>query len=205
MRKLVYTTSMMLCMACAVASAQASTLTESLSRCDASFFQEIYHQKNKLNVLAPLTIGKNHLAWFKSPANANDRIWFTQPLEELNLTISGYYLQTSDLEEINDGKFYYWGMILQNSPQEVMNALNHLKWVKAGDDAITQAMIKEGPDSGWKINDQAVSGISPAKESTEKLLMLSKDKNGSLLLCSIQGYVTPDMLAEFRPDLKGKN
>ncbi|MCZ2398106.1 MAG: hypothetical protein LC100_16400 [Chitinophagales bacterium] len=205
MRKLAYTTSMMLSMACAVASAQASTLTESLSRCDASFFQEIYHQKNKLNVLAPLTIGKNHLAWFKSPANANDRIWFTQPLEELNLTISGYYFQTSDLEEINDGKFYYWGMILQNSPQEVMNALNHLKWVKAGDDAITQAMIKEGPDSGWKINDQAVSGIAPAKESTEKLLMLSKDKNGSLLLCSIQGYVTPDMLAEFRPDLKGKN
>ena len=130
MRKLAYTTSMMLSMACAVASAQASTLTESLSRCDASFFQEIYHQKNKLNVLAPLTIGKNHLAWFKSPANANDRIWFTQPLEELNLTISGYYLQTSDLEEINDGKFYYWGMILQNSPQEVMNALNHLKWLK---------------------------------------------------------------------------
>lgn len=205
MRKLVYTTSMMLSMACAVASAQASTLTESLSRCDASFFQEIYHQKNKLNVLAPLTIGEHHLAWFKSPANANDRIWFTQPLEELNLTISGYYLQTSDLEEINDGKFYYWGMILQNSPQEVMNALNHLKWVKAGDEAITQAMIKEGPDSGWKINDQAVSGIAPAKESTEKLLMLSKDKNGSLLLCSIQGYVTPDMLAEFRPDLKGRN
>lgn len=205
MRKLVYTTGIVLSMACAVSSVQASTLTESLSRCDASFFQEIYHQKSKLNFLAPLSIGEHHLAWFKGPADDNGRIWFTQPLQELNLKISGYYVQTSDLEKINNGKFYYWGMILQNSPQEVMNALNHLKWVKTGDDTITQAMIKEGPDSHWKMNNQAVSGIAPAKESTEKLLILSKDKNGSLLLCSIQGNVTPEMLAEFRPDLKGKN
>ncbi|WP_105589360.1 hypothetical protein [Cronobacter sakazakii] len=205
MRKHVYITGMVLSMACAVTSVQASTLTESLSRCDANFFQEMYNQKSKLNVLAPLAIGEHHLAWFKGPADDNGRIWFTQPLKELNLTISGYYLQTSDLEDINDGKFYYWGMILQNSPQEVMKALNHLKWVKAGDYFITQAMIKEGPDSNWKINNQAVSGIAPAKESTEKILILSEDKNGALLLCSIQGYVTPDMLAEFRPDLKGKN
>lgn len=205
MSKIVYITAMILSMGCAVSSVQASTLTKSLSRCDASFFQEIYHQKSKFKGLVPVAIGEHHLAWFKGPADGNGRIWFAQPLKELNLTISGYYLQTSDLDVINDGKFYYWGMILQNSPQEVMNALNHLKWVKTGDDSISQAMIKEGPDSNWKINNQAVSGIAPAKESTEKLLILSKDKNGSLLLCSIQGYVTPDMLAEFRPDLKVKN
>ncbi|MBK0090221.1 hypothetical protein [Erwinia sp. S59] len=205
MRKLVYTTGMVLSVACAVSSVQASTLTESLSRCDANFFQEIYHHKSKLNVLAPLALGEHHLAWFKGPTDGNGRIWFTQPLKELNLTISGYYLQTSDLGDTIGGKFYYWGMILQNSPQEVMNALNHLKWLKTGDDFISQAMIKEGADSNWKINNQAVSGIAPAKESPEKLLILSKDNKGSLLLCSIQGYVTPDVLAELRPDLKVKN
>lgn len=33
--------------------------------------------------------------------------------------------------------------------------------------------------------------------------MLSKGKEGTLLLCSVQGNVTPDMLATLRPDLTG--
>ena len=31
--------------------------------------------------------------------------------------------------------------------------------------------------------------------------MLSKGKDGTLLLCTVQGNVTPDMLTTLRPDL----
>lgn len=82
-----------------------------------------------------------------------------------------------------------------------MSRLDHLSWKKAGDDYVSQTMIKINPNSDWEDNAQAVSGIAPAKESTEKLLMLSKSKDGTLLLCTVQGNVTPDMLTRLRPDL----
>lgn len=182
---------------------QANTLTQTLTRCDTTFFSEIYHQRARLSRVAPLTVDKHEQAWFKAPADGNRTVWFAQPLRELNLTLSGYYLQTSDLNEINYGKYYYWGLILKESPEEVMSRLDHLTWIKAGEDYISQAMIKADANSAWEKNAQAVSGIAPAKESTEKLLMISKDKKGTLLLCSVQGNVTPEILTTLRPDLSG--
>lgn len=64
-------------------------------------------------------------------------------------------------------------------------------------------MIKADKNNAWGKNNQAVSGIAPEKGSTEKLLMLSQSNEGTLLLCSIQGNVTPDMLKLLRPDLAG--
>lgn len=82
-----------------------------------------------------------------------------------------------------------------------MSTLNHLTWNKAGDDYVSQMMIKSNSSSAWEKNEQSVSGIAPAKGSAEKLLMLSKGEDGTLLLCSVQGNVTPAMLAISRPDL----
>jgi hypothetical protein len=113
----------------------------------------------------------------------------------------GYYLQTSNLDEINYGKYYYWGLIFKESQEEVMSRLDHLSWKKAGDDYVSQTMIKINPNSDWEDNAQAVSGIAPAKESTEKLLMLSKAKTGHYCSVPFRGNVTPDMLTTLRPDL----
>ncbi|ABP60216.1 conserved hypothetical protein [Enterobacter sp. 638] len=181
----------------------ANTLTQSLTRCDTTFFSEIYHQRAKLSRVAPLTVDKHSQAWFKAPADGNGTLWFAQPLHELNLTLSGYFLQTSNLNEINYGKYYYWGLVFKESQEEVMSRLDHLTWTKAGDDYISQTMIKADAKSAWEQNAQAVSGIAPAEQSAEKLLMLSKGKEGTLLLCSVQGNVTPDMLKTLRPDLSG--
>jgi len=203
MRKIICSAGFMLGMTGVTLPLQANTLTQTLTRCDTTFFSEIYHQRARLSRVAPLTVDKHEQAWFKAPADGNRTVWFAQPLRELNLTLSGYYLQTSDLNEINYGKYYYWGLIFKESPEEVMSRLDHLTWIKAGDDYISQAMIKADANSAWEKNAQAVSGIAPAKESTEKLLMISKDKKGTLLLCSVQGNVTPEILTTLRPDLSG--
>ncbi|MFW7214189.1 hypothetical protein [Enterobacter sp. BNK-22] len=201
MRKLISSIGLIAGMAVATPAVHASTLTQTLTRCDSTFFNEIYHQRAKLSRVAPLTLNKHSQAWFKAPEDGNRTIWFAQPQHELNLTVSGYYLQTSNLDEINYGKYYYWGLIFKESQEEVMSRLDHLSWKKAGDDYVSQTMIKINPNSEWEDNAQAVTGIAPAKESTEKLLMLSKGKDGTLLLCTVQGNVTPDMLTTLRPDL----
>lgn len=203
MRKIICSVGFMLGMTGVTLPLQANTLTQTLTRCDTTFFSEIYHHRARLSRVAPLTVDKHEQAWFKAPADGNRTVWFAQPLRELNLTLSGYYLQTSDLNEINYGKYYYWGLIFKESPEEVMSRLDHLTWIKAGDDYISQAMIKADANSAWEKNAQAVSGIAPAKESTEKLLMISKDKKGTLMLCSVQGNVTPEILTTLRPDLSG--
>ncbi|WP_426444893.1 hypothetical protein [Siccibacter colletis] len=203
MRKIICSVGFMLGMTGVTLPLQANTLTQTLTRCDTTFFSEIYHQRTRLSRVAPLTVDKHEQAWFKAPVDGNRTVWFAQPLRELNLTLSGYYLQTSDLNEINYGNYYYWGLIFKESPEEVMSRLDHLTWIKAGDDYISQAMIKADANSAWEKNAQAVSGIAPAKESTEKLLMISKDKKGTLMLCSVQGNVTPEILTTLRPDLAG--
>lgn len=203
MRKIICSIGLMLGMTGVTLPLQANTLTQTLTRCDTTFFSEIYHQRARLSRVAPLTIDKHEQAWFKAPADGNRTVWFAQPLHELNLTLSGYYLQTSDLNEINYGTYYYWGLVFKESPEEVMSRLDHLTWIKAGDDYISQAMIKADANSAWEKNAQAVSGIAPEKESAEKLLMISKDKKGTLMLCSVQGNVTPEILTTLRPDLSG--
>ncbi len=200
MRKIACTIGLLLGMTGATLPVYAKTLTQSLTQCDTTFFSEIYRQRSALSRVAPLTV-ERHYAWFKAPANGNGTLWFAQPLHELNLTVMGYFLQTSNLDEINYGKYYYWGLVVKESPEEVKSRLDRLSWSKSDEGYLSQAMIKATPESAWEINRQAVSGIAPAKESTEKLLMLDKGKDGTLLLCSVQGNVTADMLATLRPDL----
>jgi len=202
MRNIICSVGLMLAMAGITSPVSASTLTQSLTQCNTTFFSEIYRQRNTLSRVAPLTV-EQHYAWFNAPAKGNGAVWFAQPLRELNLTVTGYFLQTSNLDEINYGKYYYWGLIFKESPEEVMSRLDRLSWSKSGEGYASQAMIKPTPDAAWEINRQAVSGIAPAKESAEKLLMLDKGKEGTLLLCSVQGHVTSDMLAALRPDLTG--
>ncbi|POW55704.1 hypothetical protein C3408_17545 [Candidatus Pantoea alvi] len=202
MRKITCTFGLMLGMAGAASPVNAKTLTQSLTQCDTTFFSEIYHQRTTLSRVAPLTID-GHYAWFKASAEGNGSLWFAQPLRELNLTLTGYFLQTSDLNKINYGNYYYWGLIFKETPDEVKSRLNGLSWSKTDEGYFSQAMIKADASSAWEKNRQAVSGIAPAKESTEKLLMIEKGKEGTLLLCSLQGNVTPDMLAALRPDLTG--
>lgn len=187
--------------ACGVAAAQAETLPQSLLHCDSRFFNEIKAQNNVLKNSAPLVVSGQY-AWIAPAKDGSETTWFTQPLKVQQLTLSGYYQSESDLEEM--GKYYYWGFIIDESPDAVVAAMPEARWQKSDDGYFTAPMIKTPRDKDWTVNNTAVSGIAPAKDSVEKLAILSDHNGKSLLTCTVQGAVTDDILLSLRPDLKDK-
>ncbi|MGY5955684.1 Lipoprotein [Kosakonia sp. BK9b] len=185
------------------ATATAQTLPESLLRCDSQFFSELYAQRAALAHTAPLKTDKQGHAWFVAPKEGEDVVWFTQPLKVQQLTISGYFMRTSDGDEL--GKFYFWGLVFDQPPQAIVSALPNVKWQQDGNNYIVEPMIKRVGDKAWQHNTGAASGIAPGKNSVEKLAMLETSGDKSQLLCTLQGNVTDEDLLPLRPDLKGNH
>ncbi|XTZ39237.1 hypothetical protein ACQYRI_04245 [Salmonella enterica] len=183
-------------------SAKAQTLPESLLHCDSRFFSELYTQQIQLKHTAPLETDKQRHAWYAAP-KSGETIWFAQPLQLQQLTITGYYQQKSDLQEF--GTYYYWGLIFAQSPETVAAALPKANWQKSGESFFLNPMIKRPGDKNWRSNSAAASGIAPAKGSVEKLAILDSSNGKTQLLCSIQGAVTDEDLFSLRPDLRGGN
>ena len=183
------------------ASAAAEPLVESLPGCDSQFFSALYAGQAKFKNAAPLVKDGQHHAWFAPPKNNEEIVWFAQPVRLQQLTLSGYFVQQNDLDEM--GKYFYWGWVIEESPQAVVAALPQANWQSAGDGYFASAMIKRPGDSAWQVNSTAVSGIAPAKGSVEKLAILSRNKGKTMLLCSVQGSVTDEILLPLRPDLAG--
>jgi hypothetical protein len=179
---------------------QAETLPESLLHCDSRFFSELYAQQGKLKNLAPMVVDNHHHAWFVPPKDNNGTVWFANPIKTGTLSIVGYSLQETDLEVM--GKYYYWGLIFNDSIEAVMAALPQASWHKAGEEYFANPQIKYTGDSDWQPNTGAASGIAPAKGSVEKIALLSTSNGRTTLLCSIQGSVTNGILESLRPDLR---
>lgn len=178
----------------------AESLPESLLHCDSRFFSELYVQQHALRQVSPMAADNAHHAWFILPDNKNDTVWFTYPVKAGALSIIGYSVQASDLEEM--GKYYYWGLVFSESREAVMAALPGANWQKAGEEYFSNPLIKRASDAGWQPNTGAAGGIAPAKGSVEKLAMLSEINGKSTLLCSVQGSVTAADLKPIRPDLQ---
>ena len=180
--------------------AQAESLPGSLMHCDSRFFSELYNQRAAFKQAAPMTTDKAQHAWY-APKDGSEAIWFAHPVNTGQLTISGYWQQKSDLEEM--GKYYFWGLIFDESPEAVMQALSQVSWHKNDDVYMTNPMIKLSGTGDWQVNSGAASGIAPAKGSVERLVLLDAFNGKSRLLCSVQGNVTDADLLPLRPDLQG--
>nr|WP_154324995.1 hypothetical protein [Pantoea sp. 201603H] len=181
--------------------AKAETLPESLLSCDSNFFSTLYKQRASFNKIMPLSIDKARHAWFSNKNNSQET-WFIHPVQVGQLTLSGYWQENSDLKDL--GKYYFWGLIIDESPDIVIATLSGVNWKKAGDEYFANTMIKQIGDREWQINTGAASGIAPSKGSLEKLLILDEYKGKSRLLCSLQGSVTQADLLPLRPDLADK-
>ncbi|MCL2893455.1 hypothetical protein [Brenneria tiliae] len=185
----------------ATGAVQAQPLPESLLHCDSRFFSELYAQQNTFIHAAPLATDNQRHAWFVPPKDGGEIVWFARPVRAQNLTLSGYFMRHNDLEEM--GKYYFWGLVIDDSPEAVMAAVPDVNWRKADDEYFTNPMIKRPGDHAWQVNAGAASGIAPAKGSVEKLAILSVIDGKTQLLCSVQGSVTDDVLLSLRPDLAG--
>ena len=180
--------------------AQAESLPGSLMHCDSRFFSELYSQRAVFRQAAPMTTDKAQHAWY-APKDGSEATWFAHPVKAGQLTISGYWQQKSDLEEM--GQYYFWGLIFDELPEAVMQALSQVSWHKNDDVYMANPMIKLSGTGDWQVNSGAASGIAPAKGSVERLVLLDVFNGKSRLLCSVQGNVTDADLLPLRPDLQG--
>ncbi|WP_313626127.1 hypothetical protein [Kosakonia sp.] len=183
-------------------SAKAQTLTESLLRCDSSFFSELYKQRATLAHTAPVVTDKQHHAWFAAPKDGSDTVWFSKPLRINQLTISGFDRSQESLGKLGD--YYFWGWVIEEPMSAVIAALPDVHWQKVTDGYYANPLIKRAGETTWRVNKTAVSGIAPAADSVEKLAMLEVSEGKTFLRCSIQGKVSKDELLAVRPDLQGE-
>ena len=106
------------------------------------------------------------------------------------------------------GKYYFWGFIIDNDINQIKETLNFIDWKNMEDNLlyIANPMIRNINDEihVWNENTGTVVGVKtiPAPDTTEKLLLLEKGANMNLLICSIQGIVTVELLKQERPDIK---
>ena len=182
---------------------------QSLTLCNPNFFKEVYANKSELQKYTNiLTFDKNKA--YISVENRTDTnknyTYFKIPMTYKNLTIKGYYDSAMDLGKL--GKYYFWGFIIDNDINQIKETLNFIDWKNTGDNLMYFAnpMIRNIDDEihVWNKNTGTVVGVKtvPAPGTTEKLLLLEKYANMNLLLCSIQGTVTVELLKQERPDIK---
>lgn len=201
MNRIIFLISLLALSSSSFSIADTMRLPYSLLQCNSSFFKEMYAQRTTLNKAAPLGQDDHKHAWFlPAKKGSDDTIWFAQPIKIQQLTLSGYYQTYYDFEDM--GTYYYWGFIIDESPEKVVAAMPEVRWQRIGDDYIVNPMIKNADDKTWKENPYAVSGIAPTKNTAEKLAMLSNHNGKSLLVCSGQGKITNSILLSLRPDLK---
>lgn len=181
--------------------ANATTLTESLMKCDASFFNALYEHRAELGKVAKVE-QRDTLAWISVPdrtERAKAIAAFSTPLIENGLRLTGFYDFYFDLGD--GGTYYFWGFPIEQSPEKVMAATPQAGWRKAGEYYISNPQIKLTPQASWQPNPAAAADIEPTPGSAEKVVMLSDEGGTSLLMCSIQGSVSDTLLNQERPDL----
>lgn len=191
-----------------IASADKVPLIESLALCSPEFFKDVYASKDELQAHTNIEVFNQNQAYIPVENRADttkNYIYFKTPILYKNLKIIGYYDSAMNLDKM--GKYYFWGFIIDNDIDQIKDALNFLNWKNMEDNLlyIANPMIRNINDDiqVWRKNTGAVVGVKtiPAPNTTEKLLLLEKGDNMRLLICSIQGVVTQELLKQERPDI----
>ncbi len=189
---------------CSAPLAGASTLTQSLIQCDASFFQALHEHHQALGSVVSMGTNKQ-LGWIPVPDRNHDdkaSVTFSKPLADGSLHLTGYYDSYFNLGE--QGNYYSWGFFLDESREQIIAATPEARWVKAGDEYVSNPRIKFSDNEPWQANTSAASGIAPAKGSMEKVVLLETVNGRSMLTCSVQGSVDAVVLEQERPDLASR-
>ncbi|MCO6553189.1 MAG: hypothetical protein J6563_09485 [Gilliamella sp.] len=192
-----------------IASADKVPLIDSLTPCTPDFFKKIYNNKEELEKYADIKIFDKNQAYIAVKNRADitkNYVYFKTPMTYKTLTITGYYDSAMDLGKM--GKYYFWGFIIENDINQIKDTLNFVDWKNMEDNLlyIANPKIRSINDDikTWHKNTGTVVGVKtiPAPDTTEKLLLLEKSPNMNLLICSIQGIVTSELLKQERPDIQ---
>ena len=190
-------------------SADKKPLIEELTSCNPDFFNYVYEYREELKNHTNIKTFNQDQAYIpvESRTDTNKNfIYFKTPIQYKNLKLIGYYDSAMDLKKM--GKYYFWGFIIDNDMNEIRESLDFLEWKNMEDNLlyIANPRIRNITDDiqVWHKNTGTVVGVKtiPAPNTTEKLLLLEKGDNMQLLICSIQGVVTNNLLRQERPDIQ---
>lgn len=185
------------------------SLINSFVECNPSFFNQIYNDKDIINDYTDIHVfneNQAHIAVENRSDNTKNLIYFKKVMKYKELNIKGYYDSAMDLGKI--GKYYFWGFIIDNDLDKIKANFDLLDWKTMEDNTlyIANPKIRYITDdiNHWKDNNEMEVGVKtvPSPGTTEKLLLLEKGPNMTLLVCSIQGAVTDELLMQERPDIK---
>lgn len=192
-----------------IASADKLPLMNSLIQCSPDFFNIVYTNKEELKKHTNVIVFNNNQAYIPVENRTDSEknyVYFKTPIIYQNLTIKGYYDSAMDLGKI--GKYYFWGFIIDNDISQIKETMNFLEWKNMEKDLlyIANPKIRHIDDDIkiWHKNTGTVVGVKtiPEPETTEKLLLLEKGTGMNLLICSIQGVVSSELLKQERPDIQ---
>ncbi|MDF7666434.1 hypothetical protein PT273_00970 [Orbaceae bacterium ESL0727] len=192
-----------------IASADELSLLKSFAQCQPDFFDTLYENRALVEKHTNIALLNTHQAYI-SVANRADsnknHVYFKTPMIANGLKIIGYYDSAIDLEKM--GKYYFWGFIIDNNLEQIRKSFDFLNWKEMESDLLYIANPKihyiNDNINVWNVNDDMAVGVKtiPAPGTTEKLLLLEKGPTMTMLICSIQGVVLPEMLRLQRPDIQ---
>lgn len=167
------------------------------SNCDASFFTAAAN--NPLLRTIPERLYSSNL---KKDKKVKLDLHYTTPE---GIEVSGFVVTYTDFDAYKEytpmdvrGQFYYWGFTSTQPIETVVALMSKTLSLQKLDDEnyVFNPMIKnEG--SNWVKNNSAVTGISPAEKTTEKVFLIEKADNQTVeILCSLQGSVSQQDLYE---------
>ncbi|MBT0570963.1 hypothetical protein KIK84_11530 [Curvibacter sp. CHRR-16] len=177
--------------------------------CDGSFFKALATDQALWQQQVPLE-NKDGVAWIKTPNRlAEDGNVVELPAKPTvaGLTVTHYLDEFSALMPavMPRSHFAYWGFKVNGSLEAVASAIKPLvqdsKRLRKDGDVYVRTELKVG-DLPWRAAALA-SGV-PRPLNTERAFLLETDPelpNTVKVLCSLQGNVSGDMLAELRPDV----
>lgn len=178
-------------------------LSEALMQCSPQFFKTLYQQRSALKKVSPVETDNKGNAWVPVADKESHVTWFSQPVRDGALTLTGYYEQQFDLGKM--GKYYFWGVMMEEPLEKIKGTFPTASWQKSDNGYITNPQIKVDASSAWKPNVAAALGIAPVEGSAEKLVMLETSNGKSRLSCSLQGSIDEALLHQERPDIAAGN
>lgn len=185
---------------------------QKLAMCDASLFEFIHANQRALEKYAPIE-RKNGIAYFKTSGDPkNNRITFKRPMMVNGVAFTGFYQEYTALPlglhatKDNTIDVYYWGLHSTTRPAELAKRLPQLHLTAQSDGywaGKTWIIDDVNQSTHWTINDNAVGGTAPVKGSAEKVLFVEEYQGKVALACTVQGYLTDEIIHAVRPDLQG--
>lgn len=178
-------------------SSVADTVIQSLSACDASFFNAMKGNK-PINQLIQLSNAQPIQQTGHISLNAKN-------YRDGDVTLNRYVSRYNGIDKRHPemGEYYFWGFETDEPFDVVVKKVGkQIALLNNGGPYVHQPMIKEIDSATWVINNKPSSGTLPGNKAAEKLFFIEKNgDNSTSLLCTLQGVFSAADLKAVRPDL----